>query len=372
MNLNDYAQEYWQAIVTRDKQADGLFVYAVRSTGIYCNPSCPARKPKREYVRFFERAEAAEQAGFRPCRRCHPEKMAPGAHETQELQLELVQQLCRYIETHCEEPLTLGELSEQVHLSPSHMQRVFKRIVGVTPLQYIHACRLKQLKGQIKDGASVTKALYEAGYSSSSRLYEQVTTRLGMTPGTYQKGGTGMTIHYTLVDCALGRLLVAATDKGVCAVYPGDDDAALSTLLLQEYPAAEITRDETTQMEQWVSALLRHLTGQQPHLELPLDVQATAFQRLVWDALRAIPYGETRSYSEIAAMLGSKKKARAVALACASNPVALAVPCHRVVRESGTLGGYRWGIARKQYLLDQEKLYMLPVPAGIGGYETHC
>ncbi len=357
MALNDFAQSHWQAVLTRDIQADGLFVYAVRSTGIYCNPSCPSRKPKREYVQFFDGPEAAEQAGFRPCRRCHPQKTAHAAHDTQDIQLALVQQLCRYIETHCEETLTLTELSEQVHLSSYHMQRVFKRIVGVTPLQYIHTCRLKQLKVQIKDGASVTRALYDVGYSSSSRLYEHVTTRLGMTPGAYQRGGTGMTIRYTLVDCALGRLLVAATEKGVCAVYPGDDDATLSAFLTQEYPAATITRDETTQMEQWVSALLRHITGQQPHLELPLDVRSTAFQRQVWDVLRAIPYGETRSYSEIATQLGSTKKARAVALACASNPVALAVPCHRVVRESGDIGGYRWGIARKRYLLEQEKLY---------------
>lgn len=340
---------YWQAVRTRDHRSDGAFIYAVRSTGIYCKPSCPSRRPRREQVVFFPVPQAAEEAGFRPCQRCRPE----GTKQSSP-QVELVQQACRYIEAHSEEPLTLASLSEQVHISPYHLQRVFKRIMGITPRQYLQARRVEHLKTQIKEGAAVTSALYEVGYGSSSRLYEQAPAQLGMTPSAYRKGGQSTSIHYTIVDCSLGRLLVAATERGLCAVSLGNADAELEAALLSEYPAASIQRDETD-LSQWVNALLGHLNGQQPHLDLPLDIQATAFQRRVWEELQAIPYGETCSYGEIAGRLGDAKKARAVALACANNPVALVIPCHRVVRGDGTIGGYRWGVERKQKLLAQEK-----------------
>ncbi len=343
-------EAYWQAVQQKDIQMDGVFVYAVRSTGIYCHPSCPSRRPRREQVVFFALPEQAEQAGFRPCRRCQPNETATG-----EAHVDLVQRVCAYIEQHLEEPLTLTMLGEQVGMSPYHLQRVFKHIMSITPHQYAEAQRLKQLKERLKEGETVTTALYDAGYSSASRLYERTATHLGMTPTVYQRGGRGMSIHYTIVDCPrLGRLLVAGTEKGICAVCLGEVDEKLEAALRKEYPAAEIERDGSI-LTEWVSELLAHLSGQQPHLALPIDVQATAFQWRVWKALQAIPYGETRSYSEIARELGDAKKARAVAQACATNPVAIVVPCHRVVRENGDTGGYRWGSERKKQLLVRER-----------------
>jgi len=343
-----HEETYWQAVLTRDKHSDGTFVYAVRSTGIYCNPSCAARRPRREQVVFFPQPEAAEQAGYRACRRCRPQEAS-----VYQLQLEVVQHACHYIETHLEGPLTLEALGKEVSVSPYHLQRIFKRIMGITPRQYAQAYRLGQLKQQLKEGETVTTALYNTGYGSSSRLYEQAPAQLGMTPAAYRQGGKSMHIGYAIVDCPLGRLLIAATEKGICAVSLGDSDAVLETALHSEYPAAEIQRDGVA-LSQWVSTLLNHLNGQQPQLDLPIDVQATAFQWRVWQALRAIPYGSTRSYSQVAQALGDPKATRAVARACASNPVAIVVPCHRVVREDGKLGGYRWGLERKQRLLAQE------------------
>ncbi len=339
-------ETYWEAVLAKDTHADGTFVYAVRSTGIYCNPSCPSRRPKREHVVFFSRATAAEEAGFRPCRRCRPQ-------ESQTETTTLIQSLCRYIEAHSDEALTLAQLGEQAHLSPYHLQRLFKHAVGVTPRQYMQTQRMAHLKTQMKEGEAVTHALYDVGYGSSSRLYEQAPMHLGMTPTNYRNGGKGMHIRYTLVDCPLGRLLVATTERGICAVELGDSDAALETALHKEYPAAAIQYDATI-LDQEVQLILRHLNGEQQHLDLPLDIQATAFQCRVWQELRTIPYGETRSYSEIATSLGDANKARAVAQACAANPVALIVPCHRVVRGDRSFGGYRWGSERKQRLLTQE------------------
>lgn len=347
-------EKFWQAVQSRDAGCDGAFVFAVRSTGIYCRPSCPARRPRREQVVFFHLPEAAEQAGFRACRRCHPRQAEAGGPQT-----ELVQRACRQIKTHLEdtleEPLTLTTLSKQVGISPYHLQRVFKRIMGITPRQYADACRLGQFKARLKGGESVSSAMYNAGYGSSSRLYERAPAQLGMTPATYRRGGRGMHINFTIVDCPLGRLLVAATEKGVCAVSLGDSDVALKSALASEYPAAEIHPDGEF-LKKWVDILLNHLRGQRPRLELPLDVQATAFQWRVWEALRSIPYGSTRSYSEIARAIGQPKAVRAVARACATNPVALVIPCHRAVREDKTLGGYRWGLERKHILLKQERV----------------
>ena len=267
-----------------------------------------------------------------------------------------VRRVCRYIEEHLEEPLTLAVLGEQGGLSPAHLQRVFRRIMGITPRQYADACRLDRLKARLRDGRAetVTTALYEVGYGSSRGLYERASAQLGMTPGAYRCGGKGMSLRYTLADCPLGRLLLAATERGVSAVYLGDRDAELEAALRTEYPAATVSRDDHT-LSVWLKELLDHLHGQQPHLDLPLDVQATAFQWRVWQELQAIPAGTTRTYGEIAEALGQPTAARAVARACATNPVSVIIPCHRVIREDGGLGGYRWGLHRKRALLEREK-----------------
>jgi AraC family transcriptional regulator of adaptative response/methylated-DNA-[protein]-cysteine methyltransferase len=344
-------KDRWKAIRTRDHHYDGAFVFAVRSTGIYCRPSCPSRRPRPEQVVFFPAPDAAEREGFRPCRRCRPRAGA------RHLQAEFVQRLCRLIETkvaaHPDELLTLGSLGAEVSMSPHHLERVFKRAMGITPRQYADAQRLLRLKTQLKKGDDVTTALYEAGYGSSSRIYERAPAHLGMTPATYRRGGQGMRIGYTIVSCPLGRLLVAATGKGVSAVYLGDHDRPLVAALAEEYPAAQIFRNRDG-LQGLVRALLRHLRGQEPDLQLPLDVQATAFQRRVWEELKRIPYGSTRSYSEIAHAIGRPSAMRAVARACATNPVSIVVPCHRVVRGDGNLAGYRWGLERKRALLEHE------------------
>jgi AraC family transcriptional regulator of adaptative response/methylated-DNA-[protein]-cysteine methyltransferase len=339
----------WEAVVARDARLAGAFVYGVRSTGIYCRPGCPARLPRREQVVFFASPRAAEQAHFRACKRCRPREDAgldPRA--------ELVKRVCGYIDANLEEPLTLAALSGQVNISPYHLQRTFKRTVGITPHQYVRARRLSTLKSQLREGQGVTTALYEAGYGSSSRLYEEAAAGLGMTPATYRRGGRGMRIGYTIVDCPLGRLLVAATDRGICAVSLGGADGPLEAALRAEYPAAEIRRDDGG-LGEWVNALLRHLNGDQPDLRLPLDVQGTGFQRRVWEQLRAIPYGNVRSYGQIARELGRPKAARAVGRACATNPVSVVIPCHRAVGQDGSLTGYRWGLERKRLLLERER-----------------
>ena len=348
-------EQYWQAVVEKDSRANDTFFVAVRTTGVYCKPSCPSRRPKRENVSFYTSPEAAEQAGYRACKRCHPRESAQA-----DPQVEIAQRISRYIEQHLEGAISLADLSEQFNISPFHLQRIFKRVMGISPRQYAEAYRLDQFKTQLKERDSVTAALYEVGYSSSSRLYERAPGQLGMTPTTYQRGGAGMQISYTIVDSPLGRLLVAATEKGICSVCIGDEDSALEKAFQNEYPMADISHDiDGTPLHNWVETLVKHLNGQQPHLDLPLDVQATAFQRRVWQALQAIPYGETRSYSQIAQTIGHPTAARAVANACATNPVAIAVPCHRVVRENGNMGGYRWGKSRKQQLLEQEAEHIL-------------
>lgn len=266
-----------------------------------------------------------------------------------------IHSLCRYIEANLEEPLTLAALAAHARLSPAHLQRIFRRVTGVTPRQYADACRLGRLKRRLKKGSTVTSALYEAGYGSSRGLYERAAGQLGMTPGAYRKGGRGARVRYSIAPCVLGRLLLATTDKGICALYLGDDEATLEAELLREFPAAsEVCRDETG-LGAWLTALHEHLAGARPHLDLPLDVQATAFQWRVWQELQKIPYGQTRTYREVAEALGQPTAARAVARACATNPVSVIVPCHRVVGEDGGLRGYRWGLARKRALLDAEK-----------------
>jgi AraC family transcriptional regulator of adaptative response/methylated-DNA-[protein]-cysteine methyltransferase len=266
----------------------------------------------------------------------------------------MVQRVCRFIEAQDENPITLAALSEHVGLSAFHLQRVFKSVMGITPRQYADACRIGKFKVRLRDGESVTGAMYDAGFGSSSRLYERAPSELGMTPATYGRGGRGATISYTITRSPLGRLLVAATERGVCAVKLGDSDQSLLADLKKEYSAAEIKRMHKA-LQRPVELLLDYLAGKQPHLDLPLDIQATAFQWQVWDQLRAIPYGKTRSYGEVAKAIGQPTAVRAVARACASNRVALVIPCHRVIREDRSLGGYRWGLERKRKLLEQER-----------------
>lgn len=342
----------WARVTSRDRAADGAFVYAVRSTGVYCRPSCPSRRPLRANVSFFVDAQAAEREGFRACRRCQPDAQ-------QDDQSEAIRRVREHIGAHLDEDLSLAVLSRVAYLSPTHLQRIFKRITGVTPRQYVEAQRRERFKQHLRDGSSVTNALYKAGFRSSSSLYEQVPAQLGMTPSAYQRGGQGMTIRYTTVACSLGRLLVAATERGLCAVYFGESDAELVAALEREYPAAtRIERGEG--LSDYVRIILNTLDGQgaatesAPLGQLPLDIVGTPFQRRVWEALRTIPSGQTRSYAEVAQLIGQPTASRAVAQACASNPVALIIPCHRVRKTDGAAGGYRWGAERKHVLLSHE------------------
>jgi AraC family transcriptional regulator of adaptative response/methylated-DNA-[protein]-cysteine methyltransferase len=347
--LPDDHEAQWQAVLTKDARVDGQFVFAVSSTGVYCRPSCPSRRPNREHVSFFQLPESAEQAGFRACLRCHPRDARAA-----DPQIQMAQEICRLIEENDGEPITLSRLSEQLSISSFHLQRTFKSIMGITPKDYAETCRVNKFKQGVRKGDGITNAIYDAGFGSSSRLYENASSQLGMTPATYGKGGRGAVINYAIVETPLGRLLVAATNKGVCSVMLGDSDALLKSQLLNEFPAAEIHQDEKP-LRAAVSAIVEHLKHKSPHIDLPLDIQATAFQRQVWEQLRVIPYGETHSYSEVAKAIGQQKAVRAVARACATNPVALVIPCHRVIREDKSLGGYRWGLERKKKLLEREK-----------------
>jgi AraC family transcriptional regulator, regulatory protein of adaptative response / methylated-DNA-[protein]-cysteine methyltransferase len=339
--------EWWQAVQARDASEDGRFVFAVSSTGVYCRPSCPSRRPKRENVSFFRRIEDAEKAGYRACLRCRP-KSAPGNGKMQ-----MVRAICRYIEQHLDEPLTLSRLSTEFGQSLFHLQRTFKSALGITPKAYADSCRVNQLKSNLRAGHSVTRAMYDAGYSSSSRLYERTASQLGMTPDKYRRGAIASPIRYTCADSPLGRMLIAATDKGICAIQFADSDEELEHGLRHEFPFAVRRRDDHF-MHGWKESLLEQMQGQKLHPEIPLDIQATAFQRKVWSYLQKIPFGETRSYASVAKGIGQASASRAVARACATNPVAVAIPCHRVIRSSGEMGEYRWGTQRKKTLLDLE------------------
>ena len=336
------------AVALHDARMDGAFVYAVRSTGIYCRPSCPSRRPASAQILLFVQPEAAERAGFRACLRCHP-RQARGSP-----QANLIRRVCSEIEAQTEGTVSLGRLAEHAGLSAAHLQRTFRGAMGITPRQYADALRVARFKSELRKGKDVTTALHEVFYGSSSRLYEKSDAHLGMTPATYRRGGRGMNISYTIAPCSLGRVLVAATERGISAVYLGDRDSVLVAALRKEYPHAGI-RSGSSEHSNWVRAIVRHLVGGNPPLDLPTDVIATAFQRRVWEALRSIPLGATRTYSEVARSIGQPSAIRAVAHACASNPTSIVVPCHRVVRADGTLGGYRWGLGRKKILLEQEK-----------------
>lgn len=346
--LPDTGEEFWNAVLSKDRRFDSQFVFAVSSTGIYCRPSCPSRRPKRENVSFFQLPAAAETAGFRACLRCHP----ADARQT-DPQTKMVQQVCRVIDESDGEPVTLETLSERVGVSLFHLQRTFKSIMGMSPGEYAETRRVNSFKRSVQAGENITNAIYDAGFGSSSRLYELASSQLGMTPATYGKGGRGAVIRYAIGDSPLGRLLVAATDKGVCSVRLGDSDELLTSELRQEFSAAEILLDES-RLRAALEAVVEHLNDKTPGIDLPLDIRATAFQRQVWEQLQRIPAGETHSYSQVAKSIGHEKAVRAVARACATNPVALVIPCHRVVREDKSLGGYRWGLDRKKKLLERE------------------
>jgi AraC family transcriptional regulator of adaptative response/methylated-DNA-[protein]-cysteine methyltransferase len=339
----------WKALASRDAAADGTFVYAVTSTGVYCRPSCPSRRPRADRVRFFDTTGEARQAGFRACKRCRPDTVGmaqPG--------VEAVRRVSAYLATHADETVTLAHLARVAAMSPHHLQRRFKAIVGLSPREYQSAMRADRLRASLRDGRDVTSAIYEAGYGSPSRVYESAPTGRGMPPSSYRRHGAGMRIGYSIVASSIGRVLVAANEHGVCAVKIGDSDAALVRDLKGEYSAADIVVDESPRAE-WVQAIANHLRGDHDTLDLPIDVKATAFRWKVWRALQQIPVGETRGYAEVARRVGRPKAVRAVASACASNPVALVVPCHRVVPSSGGTGKYRWGAERKAALLKAEQ-----------------
>ena len=349
MNTAIKDDQLWQAVVAKDARFDGQFVFAVSSTGVYCRPSCPSRRAHRERVKFYDLPEAAEQAGFRACLRCQPRRA-----RIMDPQVELVQRVCRLLNSNETESLTLADLATQAGVSQFHLQRTFKRVMGISPRQYLAARKMDNFKTLVRKGESVTTSLYESGFNSSSRLYEHAAEELGMTPATYSRGGRGMNISYTITASPMGRLLVAVTERGVCAVRMADSDAELEKDLREEFPNAELKRDDSALRES-VQKILNHLEKNEPRLDLPLDIKATSFQRQVWEHLRAIPYGETVSYGDVAKALGKPGAVRAVGRACATNPVALVIPCHRVVREDKTLGGYRWGLDRKKKLLEHER-----------------
>ncbi len=329
--------ERWQAVLARDRRFDGAFVYAVRSTGIYCRPSCASRRPRRPQVTFFPIPEAAEREGFRACRRCHPADANAG-----DPAVALVREACRALDA-----------GERPTGARRRLVRAFKRVLGITPKEYADARRVARFKQELKRRKQVSPALYEAGYGSSSRVYERTHAQLGMTPAKYARGGAGTEILYATAATSLGQLLVATTARGVCGVSLGDNAATLAADLAAEFPAARLHQDDLG-LERTVRAVLHYLDGAEPSIKLPLDIRATAFQRRVWQELQRIPFGETRTYTEVAESIGQPKATRAVARACATNPVALIVPCHRVIRQDGDLGGYRWGIERKRALLDRE------------------
>ncbi len=348
MNAAFDAVEAWRQVQARDASADGQFFYAVETTGIFCRPSCPSRRPARQHVRFFADADAAMAAGYRACRRCHP----AGEHA----EAEMVRRICGYLDRHFDRAVTLTELGRFAAISPFTVQRMFERVLGVSPRHYQIERRSARLRDGLAEGHGVTDAIYEAGFSSSSRMYEGADARLGMRPERFRKGGLGEHIRFLITDCPLGKVLVAATERGLCAVTLGDDATTLERELRARFPAAEVqvaTKEDAT-LSTTVRAVISRMTEHPVALDLPLDLRATAFEQRVWRALQAIPRGETRSYSAVAAELGQPRAVRAVARACASNPVALVVPCHRVVGKNGQLTGYRWGTERKQKLLTLE------------------
>ncbi len=339
---------YWRAVQNKDRRFDGIFFTCVKTTKIFCRPICTARLPKRENIEFCENWQTAESKGFRACLRCKPKSeifINP--------QIEKIVKACEILET--EDEIKLEIIGERLKLNPNHLQKIFKEIIGVSPKKYIENLRLEKFKAEIKNGNDLVSSIYEAGYGSSRSLYENVSGKLGMTPKVYQKGGNGMKINYATADCNLGKILVARTEKGICSVTFGDDEKFLTDNLVAEFSKAEISKDSTN-LSDAINLIIENISGKNKQIDLPLDLQATAFQMQVWEALRKIPFGETQSYQQVAESIGNKKAVRAVARACATNRVAIVIPCHRVIASNGSLSGFRWGIERKKQLLDNEKV----------------
>ena len=341
------ADPRWSAVVGRDPHADGRFYYSVRTTGVYCRPSCPSRHAKPHNVAFHVTAADAEKAGFRACRRCKPDQVSLAAANAA-----MVAELCRYIET-AEQPPTLGKLAKRAGMSAFHLHRVFKAVTGLTPKAYAAAHRAQRVQRELKRSDTITSAIYDAGYNSSGRFYEEAGQMLGMTPSRYRTGGADLQIRFAVGECSLGSILVACSDRGICSIMIDDDPQVLARELQDRFPRAHLVGGDT-RFEQWVAQVIGFVEQPKLGLDLPLDLRGTAFQRRVWQALRKIPVGHTVSYSDIARRVGAPKSVRAVAQAIAANKIAVAIPCHRVIRSDGALSGYRWGVERKRALLDRE------------------
>lgn len=347
-------EQRWQAVLARDKNADGQFIYAVKTTGIYCRPSCPSRRGKRENVVFYDTATAAAEAGFRPCQRCHPDGEQTLAAQNNDRHAQMVASACRYIEQ-AEDIPQLDEIAKMMGSSPAHLHRLFKAFTGLTPKAYGQAYRANKIRHSLADDkAKVTDAIYDAGFGSSSRFYENSNARLGMTPTVFRDGGQNTLIHFAIGQCLLGSILVATSAKGICAIFLGDNPDALARDLQDRFPKATLIGGDA-EFEQLVAKVVGFVEAPRIGLDLPLDMQGTAFQERVWQALRAIPVGATVSYRDIAQVIGAPKSMRAVAQACGANKIAVAIPCHRVVRTDGDLSGYRWGVERKRALLQSEQ-----------------
>ena len=336
----------WQSVVDRDTDADGQFVFAVQTTGIFCRPSCRAKHALRKNVRFFADAQQAQDAGFRPCKRCQPDKDSAQQHR-----LDKIARACQLLEQ--ESPLTLDELAQQVAMSPYHLHRLFKATTGMTPKVWQQSWRARRLRDALAKGVPVTQAILNAGFPDSSSYYRKADQALGMTAKQFRKGGDNVSVRYTLADCALGRCLVAESERGICAILLGDDDATLVADLHALFPAAQDVPADAN-FQQRVREVIVAINSRDAPLSLPLDIRGTAFQQQVWQALRTIPCGETVSYQQLASAIGKPKAVRAVASACGANKLAIVIPCHRVIRGDGALSGYRWGIARKAQLLHRE------------------
>jgi AraC family transcriptional regulator of adaptative response/methylated-DNA-[protein]-cysteine methyltransferase len=345
-------EDLWRAVAKRDYRYDDSFVFGVRSTKIYCRPSCPARTPDRNQIDYFLTAGRAEEAGFRPCKRCRPND-----ERFVTLRRKRIEDACAYMNQNLDGKLSLDELGRHCGMNPYHFQRTFKRYVGITPRQYAEVARLRKTKLALRNGQSVRKAIYNSGRNSTAWLYTDSFAKLGMHPSAYKRGGEDLRISYCIKKCHLGKLLVARTDKGICAVSMGDSERILEAFLISEYRYAQIHREQSSELAIWTRKILKYLDSEEVILleDLPLDARATSFQYRVWRELQSIPYGATRSYSEIAQKLSYSKGSRAIGSACAENPVSLVIPCHRVIRRDGSLGGYGSGLERKASIIHRER-----------------
>ena len=349
--MDKQQNEYWQSVVNREVSQDGNFYYGVLTTGIYCSPSCAARTPLRKNVRFYTTQEDAQKDGLRSCKRCLPDIDYDTLNN-------LMHDICRYIEVHYQQKLTLELLAEQAGMSAGHFQRTFKRAIGMSPKKYQEACRIKWFKSNLKSDKSITESIQESGYKSSSRIYEKLDTHIGMTPSSYRKGGVNELISYASEQTSLGRVMIGATDRGICFLQFDDSEKKLLEQLKLEYPKADhrpMPIESQPIFEQWILLLNQFLTGQKGRLELPMDIRGTAFQCMVWEYLTTIPSGNLKSYADVAKGISKPKAVRAIASVCGSNKIAIAIPCHRVIRGDGGLGGFKWGLERKRTLIDLER-----------------